>query len=290
MKPPQTKISASAGRPAPFVSGSRQAPTKPTVPHRIMTQRRSILTVSTVSQGVGLLFALGLVVATGESAPPTHVLLLGVAAGLAGTIGLAALYSGLAIGPMGVVAPIAALSALVPLAAGLARGERPALVQLVGVGLAITGVILAARHRDEAGGRVHPRAVFLGIVAAASIGVLILLLRDAGVQSPAWGVLMVRVGALVMLFVPLVVVRPSFALDRRALGTLVAVGLLDNGANMLFVLGSQRGLLSLIAVLASLYPVATVLLARGVLHERLGRTQVVGVATALAGVALIAAG
>ncbi len=254
------------------------------------TRRLSILTVSTVSQVVGMLFALSLVLLSGEPAPPIHILVLGTVAGLAGIVGLVALYSGLAIGPMGVVAPIAALSAVVPLAVGLARGERPGPIQLLGVALAIAGVILAARHRDEAGARVHPRAVLLGIVAALSIGVLILLLRDAGVQAPAWGVLMVRVGALAVLAVPLLIVRPSFVMGPRVLWTLVAVGVLDNTANVLFVLASQRGLLSLIAVLGSLYPVATVLLARGVLHERLARVQVGGVAMALAGVALIALG
>ena len=101
---------------------------------------------------------------------------------------------------------------------------------------------------------------------------------------------MVRIAALCLLSVPLLVRRPSFAMDRRQASTLVAVGVLDNGANLLFVLAAQRGLLSLIAVLASLYPVSTVLLARGVLHERLSRVQVIGVAMALVGVGLIAAG
>jgi drug/metabolite transporter (DMT)-like permease len=256
----------------------------------LSTRRLSIITVSVVSQMVGLGFALVLVFATGSAAPPTHILLLGMLGGLVGTSGLAALYSGLAIGPMGVVAPIASLSVVVPVVAGLARGERPASVQLVGVALAIAGVVLAARHRDEAGTRVHPRAVLLALIAALFLGLLVVLLRDAGVDDPAWGVLMVRVGALSVLAVPLLAVRPSFAMDRRMFGTLVAVGLLDNGANLLFVLGSQRGLLSLIAVLASLYPVTTVLLARTVLHERLGRVQVAGVVAALAGVALIALG
>ena len=254
------------------------------------TRRLSILTVSVVSQCVGFLFAIGLVLASGEPAPSAHVLGLGLVAGVAGMLGLAALYSGLAIGPMGVVAPIAAMGAVVPVIVGLARGERPAAVQLVGVVLATAGVILAARHRDEAGARVHPRAMLLAIAAALAIGVLVLLLHDAGAQSLAWGVLMVRVGALTLLAAPFLAVRPSFAMDGRALGTLVVVGLLDSGANVLFVLASQRGLLSLIAVLASLYPVATVLLARVVLDERLGRVQVLGVAMALSGVALIAAG
>ncbi len=256
----------------------------------LSTRRLSILTVSSVSQTAGLIFTLVVVAMSGQPAPSTHVLMLGLLAGLLGTIGLAALYSGLALGPMGVVAPLAAMSGVVPVAVGLIRGERPAAIQLVGVVLALAGVIMAARHRDESGARIHPRAVALALVAALTLGLLIVLLDDAGSESPAWTVLMVRIAALCLLSVPLLVRRPSFAMDRRQASTLVAVGVLDNGANLLFVLAAQRGLLSLIAVLASLYPVSTVLLARGVLHERLSRVQVIGVAMALVGVGLIAAG
>ena len=256
----------------------------------LSTRRLSILTVSVVSQGAGLLFTLMVVVASGEAAPSAHVLMLGLLAGLLGTVGLAALYSGLALGPMGVVAPLAAMSGIVPVAVGLFRGEQPAAIQLVGVVLAIAGVIMASRHRDETGARIHPRAVALALVAALTLGVLIVLLDDAGTLSPAWTVLMVRIAALCLLSVPILVRRPSFEMDRGQLTTLAAVGILDNGANLLFVLAAQRGLLSLIAVLASLYPVSTVLLARAVLHERLSRVQVAGVVMALTGVALIAAG
>ena len=256
----------------------------------LTTKRLSILTVSAVSQFVGFLFTLTVVLVIQPGLPSSRVIGIGLLAGVVGTIGLAALYSGLALGPMGVVAPIAAMSGIVPVVVGLAEGERPAPIQLLGVALAIIGVILAARHRDESGARVHPRAVGLALIAAGMLGLLVVLLDAGGSTDPAWTVLLVRVGALSLLAVALLVRRPSFAMGRGQLGTLAAVGVMDNGANLLFVLAAQRGLLSLIAVLASLYPVATVLLARGVLHERLGRTQVAGVVMALSGVALIALG
>ena len=254
----------------------------------VSTKRLSILTVSVVSQFAGLVFTGVLVLASGAAMPGERALLMGLAAGGLGSIGLAALYSALAIGPMGVVAPLAAMSGIVPLAVGLIRGERPEPIQLVGVALALTGVVLAARHRDEAGARVHRRAVALAIAAAVCLGFLVVLLDEAGRDSPAWAVLMVRVGALSLLAVALLVRRPSFSMDREQLVTLAGVGVLDNGANLLFVLAAQSGLLSLISVLASLYPVTTVLLARVALHERLSRIQIVGVAAALAGVTLIA--
>ena len=243
----------------------------------VSTKRLPILTVSVVSQFAGLVFTGVLVLASGAAMPGERALLMGLAAGGLGSIGLAALYSALAIGPMGVVAPLAAMSGIVPLAVGLIRGERPEPIQLVGVALALTGVVLAARHRDEAGTRVHPRAVALAVVAAVCLGFLVVLLDEAGRDSPAWAVLMVRVGALSLLAVALLVRRPSFSMDREQMVTLAGVGVLDNGANLLFVLAAQRGLLSLISVLASLYPVTTVLLARVALHERLSRIQIVGV-------------
>jgi drug/metabolite transporter (DMT)-like permease len=157
----------------------------------------------------------------------------------------------------------------------------------VGVVLTLAGVALAARHRDEAGGRVHPQAVALAIVAAVGLGLMFVLLHEAAADGAAWSVLMVRVGAVSLLSVALLIRRPSFSMDAEQAATLAGIGVLDNGANMLFVLAAQRGLLSLIAVLASLYPVTTALLARVALHERLSRIQIVGVAAALAGVVLI---
>jgi drug/metabolite transporter (DMT)-like permease len=255
----------------------------------VSTRRLSILTVSGVSQLAGLVFTGTLVLIGGTAIPDGHVVVYGLTAGLLATVGLAALYSGLAIGPMGVVAPLAAMSGLVPVAVGLVRGERPDPIQLAGIVLALAGVVLAARHRDPAGARVHPRAIGLAVVAAICLGSLIVMLHEAGADSPGWAVLMVRVGALSLLALAVIARRPSFSMDRGQLGTLVGVGALDNGANLLFVLASERGLLSVIAVLASLYPVATVLLARMALHEQLSRLQVVGVVVALVGVALIAA-
>ena len=210
---------------------------------------------------------------------------------MCGVIGLAALYSGLAIGPMGVVAPITALSGVVSVCIGLARGDRPSGLQLAGIVVAIVGVVLASRTPEGHGEPVTARAVVLAVIAAVSLGVLVVLLDEGGRIDPAWTSAMVRVSALTLLAVAVLVRRPSFAMAGIQLGTLVVVGLLDNGANLLFALASSTGqLLSVIAVLAALYPVSTVLLARGVLHERLARVQVVGVVLAFVGVALLALG
>jgi drug/metabolite transporter (DMT)-like permease len=256
----------------------------------LSTRRLPILTVSVVSQAAGLVFTAVLVLSLGEPAPGGRVVWLALAAGAMGAVGLAALYSGLALGPMGVVAPLAALSGVVPVAVGLLGGDRPSAIQLVGVVLALAGVVFAARHRDPSGTRIGVRAVILALTAAAALGLLLVLLEAAGRDSAVWTVFTVRVGALTLLAIAVAARRPSWRMDGRQTSTLAGIGVLDNGANLLFVLAAQRGLLSLIAVLASLYPVSTVLLARAVLGERLSRIQVVGVTMALAGVAAIAVG
>ncbi len=256
----------------------------------VETRRLPVLTVTFVSQVVGLAFVLGLVAFGGGGLPDGRTVTLGLAAGAVGAVGLAALYTALAIGPMGVVAPMVSLSVTIPVAAGLLSGERPGALQMVGVVAAIGGVALAARHRDEAGARVSGRAITLAVVSAVCLGSLALLLTRAGEDDATWAVLMARIGGVVLLSAATIVRRPSLTTTQRERLTLAGIGLLDCGANLLFVLATQRGLLTLVAVLASLYPVATVLLARGLLHERLSRIQAGGVALALFGIALIAAG
>jgi len=273
----------------------------------LMTRRLAPATVLVVGQSAGLVFTAGLVVLLGEPMPEARYLVYGGLGGLAGAIGLASLYKGLAVGRMSIVAPTAALSGAVPVIAGFLQGDRPEPLQLVGMAVAGAGVLLATRAPEPvvatpggAGPAVGDPEAALGrggaagmgyaLVAAVFLGLLVTSLDVAGAGSPYWGTLMVRATS-----VPLFAVAWLVRGDRRRptaanIWTLVLVGLFDNGANVLFALAARSGLLSLVAVLGSLYPVSTVLLARFVLGERLVRLQAVGVGAAFAGVALIAIG
>jgi drug/metabolite transporter (DMT)-like permease len=193
---------------------------------------------------------------------------------------------------MGVVAPIAALSGLVPVLVGLVvQGDRPKAVQVAGMVLAIGGVVMASRARDEAEpGRRLATGAGLALLAALFLGAMVVALDAGGDRDPEWTVFMVRVSSVAVLWLVVAARRPSFSTVRPNLSTLVGAGVLDNVANLLFVLAAARGLLSLVSVLGSLYPVVTVVLARVVLDERLARWQLVGVAGALCGVALISLG
>jgi drug/metabolite transporter (DMT)-like permease len=233
------------------------------------------------------------VVALGEPVPESRYLVAGALGGLAGAVGLASLYRGLAVGRMSIIAPIAALSGGVPVIVGFLQGERPAAVQLAGMALAGAAVLLAVRVPEppDVVERRGTRGVGLALMAALFLGLFVTSLDAAGEASALWASLMVRVVS-----VPLFVIA-AIATARHArrptgkeLGILVGVGAVDNAANVMFALAARQGLLTLVSVLGSLYPVATVLLARWFLHERLARWQVVGVVAAFTGVAMIAAG
>ncbi len=257
----------------------------------LSTKALSIWVVSIVSQLAGLAFMGAIVAGLGRGPDDVQVIWLGMAAGVCGVIGLSSLYTALALGPMGVVAPISALSVVVSVGAGLAKGDRPATLQLVGIVVAIAGILLASRSPVGHGQPVTARAVLLSATAAVAFGVLVIFLDRGARIDPVWTTVSVRIGAVALLALILLAVRPSFAMTRPQLGTLVLLGLLDNGSNLLFAVAASTGqLLSVIAVLAALYPVTTVLLARVVLLERLARSQTVGVAAAFVGIALIAAG
>jgi drug/metabolite transporter (DMT)-like permease len=259
----------------------------------LTTRRLGIVLVGAVSQAAGLV-AIGLaIVLTRAPMPDGRGFALGAAAGLCATIGLGALYQGLAVGPMSVVAPITALEVIVPVAAGFIRGDRPTSVQVAGMVLAILGVVLAARETAADEDAVHGRVpgIVYGIVAAVFLGLLVTFLNEAGKQSAPWAALSLRLVSVPIFLVALLVTR---AWDRRPTrrdaGAMIGVGVLDNLANVTFAYAGQTGLLALISVVGSLYPVTTVLLARSVLHERLTRSQWAGVAIAFTGVGLIAAG
>lgn len=259
-----------------------------------VSRRRMAVLVVGLSQAAGLLTALVVAVAAGAFDDPTDYLPWAVASGLAGMVGLVCFYAALAAGTMGVVSPIAALGVVVPVVVGLARGERPSALQLVGIVIAIAGVVLASG--PELQGRAGATPLLLAVVAALGFGLALLFIAEGSQSSTVMTLVTMRVtsvGALaVVLVVALVRGLPArtVAVGGRDLVLIALVGVGDLLANQAFASASTRDDVSVVAVLGSLYPVMTVLLARFLHGERLGRAQTVGVSGALAGVVLIAAG
>ena len=255
----------------------------------VNARRVHLAWVTLVSQIAGLALVGTLWVATQPSAPSRQQFLWGVLGGAFGALGLATFYRALAVGTMGIVGPIAATGIVVPVAYGLSRGEHPSVLQGLGVALAGVGVVGASLERVEDRRRVGA-GVGLALVAALGFGSSIVGLNRASQAGIVWGTLSLRLTALPIMVVAALLLRPSSRGVRGALPLLVATGLFDTGANLLYGAAATRGLISVVSVLASLYPVVLVALARVVLSERIAPAQLAGVATALAGVALISAG
>lgn len=262
------------------------------------TRRLPVAGVVGVSQLVALLGLIPVAVLTGALDEPRDYLVPGLLAGTAGVVALAAFYRALAVGTMGVVAPVAALGVVVPVAVGLIDGETPALVQLVGIAVAVLGVVLASGPELSGEGRGGLEPLLLAGVAALGFGAVFVLIAEGTASGSLGSVVMTLltmrfVSVLALSTVLLVVLRlrgAGLQVGRADLPVLFAIGAFDVGANAAFAVASQSDLISVTAVLASLYPVVTVLLARRVHDERLVGLQVPGVALALVGVVLLAAG
>jgi drug/metabolite transporter (DMT)-like permease len=253
-----------------------------------LARRLPVLAVTVLSQAAGfvaLLFALGVRDDLGARS-----FVLGVIGGVGGGIGLAAFYRALSLGTMSVVSPIAACSAVVPFAVSVATGERPATIAVAGAVLALAGAVLASVEERRSASPERALAIVLACVTAGALGLFVYFLglgsRDGVVLSTLVGA---RVGSLGVLILLAVAQRATVRLPARALGAVAAVGLADVTANALFAFASGHGLLALVSVLGSLYPVMTLFLAHVFLHERLTRAQQIGVAVALTGVITIAA-
>ncbi|HEV2766444.1 MAG TPA: EamA family transporter [Acidimicrobiales bacterium] len=261
----------------------------------LATRRNPAFVVVALSQVWGVVVLAAASAVLTDATPAPRDLALGAAAGVVGLLGVGLLYQALSSGSMGVVAPITAVGAAVlPLAWGLASGERPAVVSLVGIVVALVAVALVAGGAPPgaaaAVARHSRRPLGLAIGAGAAFGVLFILLAGTRADAGLSPLVAARVASLAILAVAVLAMRPPLRVAPGSGAAVAGAGLLDMAANVLFLLAVRRGLLSLVAVLASLYPAATSVLARTVLGERLGRLQVGGLGLALVGLVLIAAG
>lgn len=253
----------------------------------LLSRRRSAYAVVGASQALALVVAVGMALATDGFAGPRGWLRWSILAGAVGSLGLATFYRALASGTMGVVSPIAALGALVPFGVGLATGERPGTVALVGAGVALAGAVLASG--PELTGASSATPVVLAASAGVMFGLALVFMAKGADTSVVMTLFGMRLTSVTMFAAVAVFARTLGGLRPADLLPLAAVGVADLLANLTFGLASQRGFVSIVAVLGSLYPVATVVLAWVFLHERLQRVQQFGVLLALAGVAAVGA-
>ncbi|WP_055491423.1 EamA family transporter [Streptomyces sp. TP-A0356] len=264
----------------------------------LLTRRMPALTVVVVSQAIAAAMLGAMVFATGGWSEAGPRLWFAFAAGLIGPIALLSFYQALALGPMGVVSPLATLSVAVPVGVGLALGERPGPLQAAGIAVAVLGVVLAGGPQLR-GAPVQRQAILLTLVAALGFGTVFALIAEASttvtglfLALSVQRVTNVAAGGAALY----VAVRrgtealPEEGFPWRSLPALAFVGLADVAANGTYAIAAQHGPVTVAAVLASLYPVVTALAARGFLSERLRAVQAAGAGLALLGTVLLATG
>jgi drug/metabolite transporter (DMT)-like permease len=249
-----------------------------------------VLAVLAVSQPAGLVLIGILILLFGADPISADKLAIAALAGAASLGGLWAFYAAMAMGTVSVVAPIASLGVVVPVAVGLARGDAPAAIQLIGLVPAIAGVMILGYEEQPEHAGVARRSILLAILAGLGFGIFFTGLDLAAADRPGWAILAVRVGGVATVAIALLFSRPGLAAVSGSIAILLTIGFFDVLANALFAVASTKGVLPVVAVGGSMYPAFTIALAHVVLGERLGRIQSVGVVLALLGVALIAAG
>jgi drug/metabolite transporter (DMT)-like permease len=261
----------------------------------LKSRRLGVLTVLLWVESTGLTAVMIVIAATGTGLPPAKALIAGVIAGVAGFSAIGAFYRALSIGTMSIVAPISATGVALPVIVGLIGGDRPGALRSAGLALAVVGIVLASR--EAPGGPIGPReqrlSIALAILAGLGFGSYFVLAEIGSQGDVAWTLLLSRVmGCPIVVLIALLALRRGGAVrpDRRAALALGGIGLLDLGANAFYNHASTIGELSSVSVASSLYPVVTVMMAALLLGERVQGVQRAGVAVALAGVLMIAAG
>ena len=260
-----------------------------------LSKKYAPILVLAMTQAIGLLFGITLVLLSGElfgSNPPNAFgddgyFFPGAIAGVTGYIGLICLYAGLSTGRMGVVSPISALSAVIPLTVALVNGEVLTTAQGVGVVIAMVGAFCASGPELSQG--LSPKPIILALGAAAGFGTAMTFMAMGSESSALMTMVMMRATTFIVTIALVIRYRTVGNFEKSEIPILVFIGVSDFLANLLLGVATNFGLVSLVMVLGSIYPIVTALLAFVILKERLHRIQYFGIVFAVAGVALIAA-
>lgn len=264
------------------------------------SRRSSTGSVVFTSQSMSLVISVVAVITWSVPVAPTRDLVVGLGVGVAAIIGIPALYRGLAGGRMSVVASVSAVgTGVIPVVWALTRGEQPGLLALVGAAVAVGAVVLVARPAPADGGMNPsqipalslPAELAYSAIAGVAFGVATTLFAEVGDDGGAWPILTARLVTVPVAFIAVaLVLRGSLLPDRRDLPFALGVGCVEALANLVLVYAFRDHLTSIVAPVAAIYPAVTVLLARWVLGERLGRVRTAGLALTLFALVLIASG
>jgi uncharacterized membrane protein len=246
------------------------------------TRSISAMTVTFVGQSAGLIVLLVLVFLSGVPVPPVSDFVWGGIAGIAGSTGLLAFYKAMGSGFMTVVAPVSAVTATaVPVVIGLLNGERPGVLALCGIPVALVAIalvsdVLGPNHRKA------PRSIIvMAFVAGATFGSLFVILGHTNDAGGLWPVVAMRFTSVPYMAVVMYFMKRKPSEAKANLPVVLASGILDSLANALYLLAVREGLMSIVATINSFYPASTLLLATRLDKERIHRSQAVGLGLAV---------
>jgi drug/metabolite transporter (DMT)-like permease len=254
----------------------------------LASKRSHPISVTLVSNPLGLILVMVLALWRGASGPSLHDAILGFSAGMCGALGLLAFYRALSSGKMGVVAPITAVVAnVISMLFGAFTEGFPSVLQLIGFALAIVGVYVISK--PETNVQVSFADLIPVLIAGVAFGVFFILTGNYSSGDIGWTLVVARLGTISMVVASALWSRHQFKLEPSSLPLVFVAGGMDTVGNLLFALATQMGRLDVGSALSSLYPVTTVLLAMLVLRERLSRSQGIGAVIALVSIPLIVA-
>jgi drug/metabolite transporter (DMT)-like permease len=255
----------------------------------LLTRSRDVVCVVLVSQLAGLVVIACVVAGRGVGWPGTEAMLPAAIGGVLGSVTIVVFYLALSYGPVSIVAPVMASSAGIPVVYGIARGERPSALQFTGLVVTLVGVILVSLTTGDGHARGR-RGIAFGVLAAVLLGVLLVLFSRAAAHDAYWAPLVLRVFSIATTLLIVLVRRVRVRVDRSVVVVIAMVGTLDMLANLAYAVSTTLQLLAITAVLSSLFPFVTVVLARVHLGERVTRVQQTGSVMTMVGVLLVAAG
>ena len=257
-----------------------------------LSKKHPALAVTAVSQAIGLVIGVTIVLVSTSWIKPDlsweGYFLPGIMAGSLGFIGLVAFYSGLATGRMGVVAPISAMSVLIPITIAFINGEQPTSLQILGMSIALLGAVCASGPEIKGGLAVRP--IILAVIAACGFGGAVTFIAKGSETSALMTMTTMRFTTFVVALFLFARFRSVGGLSKKNLPILILIGGADFAGNLLLGVATTKGLVSVAVVLGALYPIITALLAYKFLNEILHKIQYLGIAFAITGVAFISLG
>ena len=257
-----------------------------------LSKKHPALAVTAVSQAIGLVIGVTIVLVSTSWIKPDlsweGYFLPGVMAGSLGFIGLVAFYSGLATGRMGVVAPISAMSVLIPITIAFINGEQPTSLQILGMSIALLGAVCASGPEIKGGLAVRP--IILAVIAACGFGGAVTFIAKGSATSALMTMTTMRFTTFIVALFLFARFRSVGGLSKKNLPILILIGGADLAGNLLLGVATTKGLVSVAVVLGALYPIITALLAYKFLNEILHKIQYLGIAFAITGVAFISLG